>query len=259
MITCTNLSLKYGKKTTLTDVTFKALNGEILVVLGKNGSGKTSLMKCLAGVQKKYSGKISVCDVDGFCKDIRKLPQKTYGRLTSMLPQLLPNPAISAEALAEMGRFPYSKINGALSENDIKKVSQAFSFTKTEYLKDKLLCHMSGGERQMAYITMIMAQDTENVLLDEPAASLDTIYRKEVLDIAESLKAKGKCIIISIHDIDDAMRIADKILVIDDKKSVFWGTKESFEKTDILKDVFKVKKLYAKDSDGTSYEIYKGI
>ena len=252
MISCNNLTVKYGKHTVLDKISLNAENGEITVLLGKNGSGKTTLIRTLAGVQSKFDGEIFIDS-----KSIRQTDRKRLSRAVGILPQNLQKPAITVTDLVSMGRYPYTDAFSKLSAEDISAVERSIKTTGIEHLQDKLVCHLSGGERQLAYISTVIAQNTNNILLDEPTASLDISYRKQFFEILNRLKNENKCVVLSMHSLAEAVKTADKIVFLDNKKIVFCGNTKQFISQRIRDKYFNVKTVELTNADGISYYIFE--
>lgn len=233
MIECKKLSVNYGKKTILHEVDLCAEDGTVTVLLGKNGSGKTTLLRTVSGVWEKYRGSILL---DG--AELSEISKKTRAGIVSILPQFLPRPAITVEELVSCGRYPFRKAFAAASEEDRIAVEDSLQKTGMADKRNRMVCHLSGGERQLSYTAMLLAQDTKNVLFDEPTASLDTGYRQQTMELVRTLKESGKCVILSLHDLTDAVSIADRILVLDHGASVFSGTAEEFIGSGVPEKVF---------------------
>ena len=167
MLRAQQISLRLGSKTILKQVDFQAEAGQITVLLGRNGSGKTSLLRCLAMTQTRWHGQVTL---DG-CS-LRSLTPQERSRRIALLPQVLPRPPITVRTLTSYGRQPYLGWGGQLSAADEQKVQRAMEQAEIAAHAEDLVCHCSGGERQLAYFAMLLAQDTPVVLLDEPTASL---------------------------------------------------------------------------------------
>lgn len=237
MLEARNLRMKYGKKLILDNISLQFAEKKITVILGKNGSGKTTLLRCLAGAIRKYEGEVVLNN-----KDIREYSDKQRAKLLSLMPQLLPRPAISTERLMEMGRYPYSDDLGRISISDHEIVQTVLNDCDLLAIKDKLVCHLSGGQRQLAYFGMAISQDSEIILMDEPSSAFDARRKKDFRQYLIKLKNKQKTIILSMHDINEALNIAEKMIVMDEGKIIFKGSKEELMATSIIEEVFGLNK-----------------
>lgn len=223
MITCRNITLNKGGKTILNKVNFTAQPGEITVLMGKNGSGKTSLLRCISGAYPKFDGEVLFNKQNFSC-----LSALQKSQIIGIMPQTLPQPAVTVEQLVSFGRRPYTGYSGRLSSLDKEKIQYAMEKTGILQHQQDLVCHLSGGERQIAFFAMLLAQETPVVLLDEPTANLDAPYRQRVFAFLQDLQKAGKTVITTLHSIEDAVQIGSRIWVMDNGKMIFQGTAEEF-------------------------------
>ncbi len=237
MLKFENISVKTPSKELLQEVSFSIKPHTITAVIGKNGSGKTSLVSCIAG-EKKYTGSITY---EG--KDIRLMSLKEKSRLISVLPQLLPTPHITVKELVGMGRNPYLDLGKNFTQTDEEYVEKALFDITIKEIEDKYLTEISGGERQKAYIAMVLAQNTRVIVLDEPTTYMDMQYSKEFMTLLLRLKTKNKKTILAVmHDLNSALENADNILVLDEGRAVFYGSKEECINSAIIEKIFDLKK-----------------
>lgn len=248
MLTLKDVNIKYGRKKILENINLSFEKGTVTAVIGKNGSGKTTLLSAVAGLVK-YDGQMTVQG-----KELTALPHKERARLLSLLPQTLPAPPITVEALAEMGRQPYLDLGQRLTAKDKETVSRAISDIGIEKLRNKQLDEISGGERQKAYLAMVLAQNTQVLLLDEPTTYLDAEYERELFSIIKRLKdERGKTVITVMHDLSSALEIADKVLLLNRGGVAFFGTSGECEKSGIIEESFGVQKYEYRDGSRVGY------
>ena len=191
--------------------------------MGKNGSGKTSLLRCISGTYSKFDGEVLFED-----KNLSSLSALQKARIIGVMPQTLPQPAVTVAELADFGRRPYAGYGGKLSKNDKQKAYLAMERAGILPHAKDMVCNLSGGERQIAFFAMLLAQDTPVVLLDEPTANLDTQYHQRVLDFLETMLNEGRTVITTLHSLEDAVRIANRIWVMQEGSMDFCGTPEEF-------------------------------
>lgn len=214
------LSAGYGATMVLSDVTFAA-EGGITVLLGRNGAGKSTLLKCLAG-QTAYAGEILL--------DGRQTGQLSHGeraRLMASLPQELPAPRVTVEELVGFGRAPWLPFSGKLSPADAEAVKTALKAVGLENCGEQLVDTLSGGQRKKAFLAMVLAQETPLVVLDEPTAHLDAASRFELLGLLKQLhRDTGKTFLVVMHELPEALLLADRIAVLAEGTVAFYGTPE---------------------------------
>ncbi|MBR2078802.1 MAG: ABC transporter ATP-binding protein, partial [Clostridia bacterium] len=167
MLELKNIRVVKNKKEILKNVTVSLKPHTLTVVIGKNGSGKSTLLSCLTG-ESKYQGTIHFDD-----KDLALMPKRQRAAYISFLPQSLPSVPITVENLVAMGRTPYVDMGKNLSEKDEEQIEKAIADTGIETIRHKKLTEISGGEKQRAYIAMVLAQNTRVIALDEPTTYMD--------------------------------------------------------------------------------------
>ena len=235
MIKLCDLSFSYNNHKILSYINAEFKKGEMCCVIGKNGCGKTTLLKLISRLLEPDNGKIYLDN-----KSISEYERKHFARKLAYLPQITNNPSISVTDLVSHGRFPYLGFSRLLSPPDKTAVDNALSVTDMKSVKHKNLQTLSGGERRRAYIAMLFAQDTEYMLLDEPCAFLDIRCKFDIMELLKQMKNKNKAIITVMHDLDLALKYGDKILVIDNNEIAFHGSPDKLIKANILEKVFGV-------------------
>ena len=214
------ISLTYGKVPMLKEVSFAVNRGEFFVIIGPNGSGKTSLIKSIAGIEKPQEGRIDILG-----RPLSDYGRKALARKVALVPQTAPVdfPFTVAETVL-MGRAPYLGLLGLESESDVKIVRQVMAFTGITELADRKIEHLSGGERQRAFVARAVCQSSEILLLDEPTASLDLAYQARLMDLMEALKNDhGATIVMVSHDVNLAALYADRLLLLKDGQVMSQG------------------------------------
>lgn len=251
MLEIKNLSVTKNKKEILSEVSFSVKPHTITAIIGKNGSGKSTLISCLTG-ESKYKGTIFFSD-----DDISLLNSKQRSRLVSMLPQNLPAVPVTVEKLVEMGRNPYTDIGKNLSEKDREQIEKAIESTELGNIRHKKLTEISGGERQKAYIAMVLAQNTRVIALDEPTTYMDIQVEKAFISLLGELKEKHKkTLLVVMHDLSRAVEIADSIVLLDEGRVVVSGKKEEVLQSEKIESTFNVKK-YEAEFDGEKRIIFR--
>lgn len=253
IFSCHNLSAGYGSRAVLKNVSFSVRPHKLTVLLGKNGCGKSTLVSCINQQLPDYTGLITCCD-----RDIRLMTPQERARAVAILPQILPSPAVTVLELAAFGRSPYLGFGKRMTEQDRQIVQQAMTDAGVAGLADEPVCRLSGGERQKAFLAMILAQDTRLVVMDEPTTYMDIAYQAYFLDMLRLLKTKHKkTLLVVMHDLPAALEAADDVVVLHDGQVRFCGTADDCLGCGVLEDVFGVKQHIFQDN-GRQYIVFDG-
>jgi iron complex transport system ATP-binding protein len=195
-------------------LTAGARRGELIAVIGRNGIGKSTLLRTLAGLQPSLGGDIIY---DG--KSIRDFSKRDLAGIVGYIStEIVRVSNMRVYDLVALGRYPYTNWFGRIDETDHGTITDAIEKTGMLGLSQRFITELSDGERQKAMIARILAQDTAIMVMDEPTAFLDIGSKFEILHLMHVLSQKnGKTIIFSTHDFNAAMSQADKIwLIMDD-------------------------------------------
>jgi|WetSurSiteA1Bulk_404760.scaffolds.fasta_scaffold00327_4 iron complex transport system ATP-binding protein len=186
---------------------------EMVGIIGRNGIGKSTLLRTIAGLQPRLDGKILLDDTDN-----TKIPVKEMAKLISFVStEAVITEHLTVSELIAIGRFPYTGWFGKLSQPDLKIVHEASELTGVSHLMQKPVHELSDGERQRVMIARALAQDTPVIILDEPTAFLDLPARYEILRILNDLSmVQQKTILFTTHDLAIAMDAADKLWIMAD-------------------------------------------
>jgi iron complex transport system ATP-binding protein len=186
-------------------------SGELLVLVGENGKGKTTFIKTICGVLPALSGTIKLGGLEVQTSSPGKLAEEVAVVLTEQL--RLGNTTV--RSLIAFGRYPYTNWLGLQGDQDRQLVEQALKWCAIEHLADKQFAALSDGERQKVMIARAIAQDTPMLVLDEPAAHLDIANRLAILKLLHFLsKEQGKTIIYSTHQVELALQYADRMWLL---------------------------------------------
>ena len=218
MISANDVSFSYCSSALFENLNCAMADGRITALLGPNGSGKSTLLRLCAGLLKPSRGSITI---DG--GSVASLHPRQLARRLAFLPQSRPTPAITVYALVASGRFPYLGLTGKLSAADREAVEHSLELTGLIPLAERELRTLSGGERQKAYIAMLIAQGAQHLLLDEPTTYLDINHRIELMELLQKLRDDGRCIVTVLHDIDLAMEFCDEAAVMHNGSIIHTG------------------------------------
>ena len=214
-LTATKLSIGYshrGQETCVAEALDLALNaGEFICLLGPNGAGKSTLIRTLAGMQAPLSGSLKLQD-----QTFHSISPRERARMISVvLTEALPVGMMDAYSLVALGRHPYSGWLGGLKQNDKERIASAFKAVGAEGLEGRQIAELSDGERQKVSIARALAQEAQVMLLDEPTAFLDLPRRVELMTILRNLAHREQMgLLLSTHDLDLALRFADRLWMI---------------------------------------------
>lgn len=244
MLIFDQVSVRLGGKDILKEVSFALRPHRLTVLVGRNGSGKSTLFGCV-NQQIPYTGQI----LEGE-KNLVLLPPKERAKMVAILPQKLPAPHIIGRELVAFGRSPYLDFTGRLTQRDRSAVEEALKLADAQALADRFADTLSGGEFQRLALSMILAQNTPIALLDEPTAHMDLGYEGSFLETLNRLKTeKKKTLLLVLHDLSQAVRYADDLVVLDDGRVVFCGTKEDCLAGNVLETTFGLHRYTAKDEN----------
>ncbi len=241
-----HLAIGYHRKVVLQDLNLSGAECELIALIGRNGIGKSTLMRTIARMQPALSGEILI--------DGKPLIQYSRNELACLL-SIVSTESVSVSHLTvrqfvAYGRFPYTNWIGKLTEQDKVLVEEAMQLVHMAHLADKNLYEISDGERQRAMIARTLAQDTKVILLDEPTAFLDMPNKYEVIRLLCRLtRQKKKTIIFSTHDLNIAMQEADKLWLMVDEH-LYEGAPEDLVLDHRLARVFEGTKLQFDDHTG---------
>ncbi len=212
MIGLRDFSIGYGSRTLLENVNASFEKGKITAVIGRNGTGKSTLLRAIAGLNRHYTGDILL---DG--NNISSLsPQQMAKSLAFVTTERIRIANLKCEDVVAIGRSPYTNWIGKMQDVDREIVKKSLASVGMEDYATRTLDKMSDGECQRIMIARALAQDTQVILLDEPTSFLDIPNRYELSRLLVSLAHEnGKCIIFSTHELDIAMSLCDKIALFD--------------------------------------------
>lgn len=237
MLRAESVSIRYDKHTIVNDFSFSVQKGEIVSIIGPNGSGKSTLLKAVAKFIPYYSGSVYI---DGI--NLKTLNMKQVSRKMCMVSQKNEAPVdMTVADLVSYGRHPHKRWFEKLNDKDMKIVDWAIERTHLSHYKDRRVSSLSGGESQRAWIAMALAQQPQILLLDEPTTYLDISHQHEILELVKELnKGMDMTVIMVLHDLNQAARYSDQIVVIQGGKRAMCGSPSCVMTTDMIRDVYKM-------------------
>lgn len=231
-----NLTVSYGTDKVLNDVSLSLPTGKITALIGPNGCGKSTLLNCFSRLLMPQSGTVFLGD-----NPINMLSSRQLARRLSLLPQhhLTPE-GITVQELVSYGRNPWLSLWGHLSAEDNARVNVAMNQTRINHLAVRRLTELSGGQRQRAFLAMVLAQNTPVVLLDEPTTYLDINHQVDLMRLMGELRTQGKTVVAVLHDLNQASRYCDQLVVMANGHVMAQGTPEEVMTPGLLRTVFSV-------------------
>ncbi len=238
------LTLGYDHYTVSEGLDIEIPDGQFTVIIGPNGCGKSTLLKTLCRLLSPQVGEVVL---DG--QDLATFDAKTLARELGLLPQSAQCPdGIRVVDLVARGRYPHQSAFRQWGEQDQAAVSEALALTGLESLAERYVDALSGGQRQRAWIAMVLAQQTPILLLDEPTTYLDITHQIELLELFKRLTYQsGRTLIAVLHDLNQACRYADHLIVMANGQVVDTGAPKDIITQDLVEDVFALPNVIIDD------------
>lgn len=236
MIKIENIHVGYDKHMVIKGVNVE-LESEITTIIGPNGCGKSTLLKAMSKNLKYTSGEVYIDKAN-----LKSMQTKQLAKKLAMLPQ---NPKAPSDFtvfdLVSYGRYPFLSFTGKLKKIDYQVIEWALEKTDITDLKNRIVSSLSGGERQRAWIAMALAQQPKILLLDEPTTHLDIAHQFEILELIKEIQINtGMMIIMVLHDINQAARYSDQIVVMKEGEIIGKGKPVEIIHQDMMKKVFRL-------------------
>ena len=235
MLEFRELRAAYDGVETLHGVSAHLAPGKLTAIIGPNGCGKSTLMKCAVGLMKPSGGEILL---NG--QPLSVIPEKERARHLSYMPQSRIAPDISVRHLVIHGRYPHLKWGQSLRREDREIVQAAIERVKLGALVNRPVSRLSGGERQRAYLAMMLAQQTAVMLLDEPTAYLDLSSQFALMELLRALCREGRSVILVLHELSLALEYTDSLLLMERGRLVAAGSPEEVYRSGQIQRVFSI-------------------
>jgi iron complex transport system ATP-binding protein len=236
MIRAKNIAVNIGGEKILSNVSLTIEGGEFLTIAGRNGTGKSTLLRVLTGDIKNYEGDV---EING--KNIRRYPLKELAKIRAVLPQIssLASP-FTVEEIVLMGRIPYSA--GSYVLRDIQIVEEILEHMELLHMKDRIYPTLSGGEMQRVQIARILAQlyepnkdESKYIFLDEPTNNLDLCYQYKILSEVWKLAKTNFTVIAVIHDLNIAAQYSTRMIFLNNGQKTAEGHTSEVLTKDIIR------------------------
>ncbi len=244
-VKASKLAVGYGGKPLLKDMDFGIEKGEILTLIGPNGSGKSTILKSITGQLGTISGTVYIGENELRSIDYKDMAKKTSVLLTERVrPELM-----TCYDVVALGRYPYTGKMGILGREDEKIVLESMEKVGITTLKDMDFQRISDGQKQRVLLARAICQKPEVLVLDEPTSFLDIKYKIELCSLLKKMaKEENVAVILSLHEIELAEKLSDKLLCVKGDGILHFGTPEEVFKKDIIMELF--------DIDKKAFEMY---
>lgn len=229
------LTKTYDGKTVVDSVSFEIPKGKVLSLIGPNGAGKSTVMGMISRLIARDEGLVNFHG-----KDIGKWKSRELSKKLAILTQSNQiQMKLTVQELVAFGRFPYS--GNRITKEDQEIIDQAIAYMELEDMRDRFIDELSGGQRQRAMIAMVIAQDTDYVLLDEPTNNLDIYHAANMMKIVRRLCDElGKTVVLVLHEINYAAFYSDYICAFVDGRIAKFGTVEEVMTKENLAEIYQV-------------------
>lgn len=229
-----DLRLAYDQRVVVDGLDVDIPAGSFTVIVGPNGCGKSTLLRALGRTLTPKAGTVEL-----YGQAITAMNNKEVARRLALLPQSPIAPeAITVRDLVGRGRYPYQTLLRQWSASDGAAVREAMEATGTTDLADRRVAELSGGQRQRVWIAMVLAQDTDLLLLDEPTTFLDIAHQVDVLELCARLHESGRTLVAVLHDLNFAARYATHMIAMRDGEIVRAGTPHEVMTAQSVEEIF---------------------
>ena len=232
-----NLSVGYNRKALIEEICFDIKRGEIVTLIGPNGAGKSTILKSITRQLEIIRGDVIL---DG--GNLRNLSFKELAhRMAVVLTERIKTELMTCYDIVATGRYPYTGRLGILSYEDQEKVEQALAAVHASELGGRDFSAISDGQRQRVLLARAICQEPDVIILDEPTSFLDVKYKLELLSILRSMaKEKNITVVMSLHEIDLAQKISDKIVCVKGDRIFRYGRPEEIFEEDAIRDLYEI-------------------
>ena len=228
------LSVGYPDRTVLQNIDLEIVRGEILSVIGPNGAGKSTLLKSISGQLPLLGGSVVMQGEDmAGCSAMERARKMALVLTEHIRPEYM-----TCREVVSAGRYPYTGRMGILQSRDKEIVEEAMARMKVTELSERDFNAISDGQKQRVLVARAIAQDTAVLLLDEPTSYLDLRYRTELMETLKELAQEGRTVLMSLHEIDLALEVSDRILCVQEGQSVWCGSPREVLDQDRIRDLF---------------------
>lgn len=231
------LAVGYRGEPLIRDINIGIEKGKIVTLIGPNGAGKSTILKSITRQLKTISGSVYVEN-----EELQKMSYKDMAtKIAVVLTERLKPELMTCHDVVATGRYPYTGRLGILSKEDELKVDQAMEAVHAQELGSRNFQEISDGQRQRVLLARAICQEPEIMILDEPTSFLDIRYKLELLGILRNMaKEKGITVILSLHEIDLAQKMSDKILCVKGDRVAGYGTPEEIFTSEKIREIYEI-------------------
>lgn len=249
--TTERMTVGYQGTPLISDIEIRLQKGEILTLIGPNGAGKSTILKSIAAQLKLING---VVYLDG--RQLEKMSGKeSAGQMAVVFTEKIKGEWMTCQDVVATGRYPYTGRFGILTKEDRQIMEEAMELVHVTQIKDQDFTKISDGQRQRVMLARAICQEPEIIILDEPTSYLDVKYKLEFLSLLQKLRRKKNLtVILSLHELELAERVSDKILCVNGTKVERFGTPEQVFEPDYIKSLFKIETGHY-DEENSSMEL----
>ncbi len=232
-----DLSVGYNKTALIHDINIGIEKGEIVTLIGPNGAGKSTILKSITRQLELIAGTVTIQNEDLHAISYKNLATKMAVVLTDrMKPELM-----TCYEVVATGRYPYTGRLGILTKEDEKKVEEAMAAVHAVELGNRDFNEISDGQKQRILLARAICQEPEIIILDEPTSFLDIRYKLDLLSILRNMaKEKNITVIMSLHEIDLAQKVADKILCVKGDQIAHYGKPEEIFEENTIRELYDI-------------------
>ena len=236
-VTFDKLTVGYGGRPLIRDIALSIRRGEIITLIGPNGAGKSTILKHLIRQLMPISGKVLYLE-----KDLGQMtPKEIATKMAVVLTERIHPELMTCADVVASGRYPYTGRMGILSPEDEAKVDAAMAAVHAREIADQDFQTVSDGQRQRIMLARAICQEPEIIVLDEPTSYLDIRHKLELLGILKDLAGRRQMtVVMSLHEIDLAMKISDRVLCVKGDHIPYFGTPEDIFKEDKIRSLFDI-------------------
>uniref|UniRef100_I5ATL4 ABC-type cobalamin/Fe3+-siderophore transport system, ATPase component n=1 Tax=Eubacterium cellulosolvens (strain ATCC 43171 / JCM 9499 / 6) TaxID=633697 RepID=I5ATL4_EUBC6 len=236
-ISLEKLGVGYGGRPLIRDIDLDIRRGEIVTLIGPNGAGKSTILKTITRQLTQVCGKVLVEERNLTHYSWKELSQKMAVVLTDRVkPELM-----TCHDIVATGRYPYTGRLGILTAEDEKKVDAALATVRATELGERDFTSISDGQKQRVLLARAIAQEPDVIVLDEPTSYLDVRYKLELLKIlGDMAKQRGITVVLSLHEIDLAMKISDRIICVSGDRIKATGTPEEIFREELIRELYQL-------------------